>query len=108
MEKLTRKKTLREVVDGLAALIVRATEASHGAAVVHAEVNPELNGCSGAGIEPWGLALDHRGVLDSLVAMIAERTGYPPEMLTPDLNLEARSEERRVGKEGRSRWLPNH
>jgi acyl transferase domain-containing protein/NAD(P)H-dependent flavin oxidoreductase YrpB (nitropropane dioxygenase family)/NAD(P)-dependent dehydrogenase (short-subunit alcohol dehydrogenase family)/acyl carrier protein len=82
MEQITRKKTLREVVDGCTALLAEQSE-------------PVTNGASNGAVpvpaveKVQAMALDAKGVADALIAMISERTGYPPEMLDLDLNIEA-------------------
>jgi acyl transferase domain-containing protein/NAD(P)H-dependent flavin oxidoreductase YrpB (nitropropane dioxygenase family)/NAD(P)-dependent dehydrogenase (short-subunit alcohol dehydrogenase family) len=72
MEALTRKKTLREVADGLAELVAERA----GAAPAVASERPKQG-------------LDKNGITGALTALISERTGYPAEMLGLDLNIEA-------------------
>ena len=96
MEQITRRKTLREVVEGCHALLagqsgqtpvgqtpVGQTPVGQTQTVVAAP------GSDAPAAAKTGAVLDARGVADTLVAMISERTGYPPEMLGLDLDIEA-------------------
>ncbi|MCS6926301.1 MAG: SDR family oxidoreductase [Candidatus Binatia bacterium] len=47
----------------------------------------EANGINGAAREP--AALGHEQLTQTLLQIVSERTGYPPEMLDLDLNMEA-------------------
>jgi NAD(P)-dependent dehydrogenase (short-subunit alcohol dehydrogenase family)/acyl carrier protein len=70
MEQLTRVKTLRGVVEALGPVAVAAPAAPSAAAVPSA-VEPVVD------------------VLGLLLEVVAERTGYPPEMLGAEQDLEA-------------------
>jgi acyl transferase domain-containing protein/NAD(P)H-dependent flavin oxidoreductase YrpB (nitropropane dioxygenase family) len=86
MEQITRRKTLREVVDGCYALLCEHTgQAGNGAA----KSNGHVAVAAPAPAKVQAATLDAKGVAEALIAMISERTGYPPEMLDLDLNIEA-------------------
>ena len=97
MEQITRRKTLREVVEGCHALLgelaVPATPNVAAASNGHGAANGTGNGHAHAAAAPAAVASvvvpDQRSVADALIGMISERTGYPPEMLDLDLNIEA-------------------
>ncbi|MEL7208550.1 MAG: acyltransferase domain-containing protein, partial [Actinomycetota bacterium] len=64
------------------------------AAALSAASDPEpsvaaAEAVSDAAGAPPGPPPDRDAVLDAVLAIVAERTGYPPEMLDPDLDLEA-------------------
>src|SRR3546814_11393822 len=98
MERFTKAKTLAAIV----AELQKLASATAPAVAVSIDVS--------SSVAVVAAAIDFTA---ALIGIVAERTGYPPEMLAMDADLEAdRSEERRVGKECvstcRSRWSPYH
>jgi acyl transferase domain-containing protein/NAD(P)H-dependent flavin oxidoreductase YrpB (nitropropane dioxygenase family)/NAD(P)-dependent dehydrogenase (short-subunit alcohol dehydrogenase family) len=93
MDRLTRLKTLREVIEGITSALQHGfTKAAHDdepvwvaegarAAVLPgvASVIPDIDPNPAEGETLTG----------KLINIVSERTGYPPEMLNLDLNLEA-------------------
>jgi acyl transferase domain-containing protein/NAD(P)H-dependent flavin oxidoreductase YrpB (nitropropane dioxygenase family)/NADP-dependent 3-hydroxy acid dehydrogenase YdfG/acyl carrier protein len=75
LEELTRAKTLREVIAGVERL-ASVTESPAPAAPADAVTAPEPT----VGAE-WLSA--------QLISVVSDRTGYPPDLLAPDANLEA-------------------
>ena len=75
--ELTRIRTLRGIIDALTAA---------PAARVPAQGGP---GRGAPVVASTGVELDPDVVLDALIELISERTGYPAAMLDPDLDLEA-------------------
>src|SRR2546422_11146758 len=86
-------------VDGLvdAALRIRAPQVAEGGHVHHVGVR---------GVDHD--AADRPGVLEPHVGPFLPAVGGLVDAVAPPLRAEARSEERRVGKECRSRWSPYH
>ncbi len=81
MEQLAGAKTMRSIID----VIVAMSDAP--AAAESAPVQPALS--AGHGVSGSSLAVDPGQLQPTLVRIVADRTGYPAEMLTGDVNLES-------------------
>lgn len=86
-------RTVRELVEGQRQVMLRYLDPSSAVAAMHletalpAQAAPAKNDGSVADIQVEASA--PVTPLEALVATVSERTGYPPEMLDPDLDLEA-------------------
>lgn len=87
-------RTVRELVEGQRQVMLRYLDP--GSAVAAMQLEPlhdarpaqAANGAAVTGLSP-DAALPAITPLEALVATVSERTGYPPDMLDPDLDLEA-------------------
>lgn len=73
MDRLTSLKTLRDIAAAIGGALAPAADATAPATAVTAPAP----------------AAERRDVMTELVELVSERTGYPKEMLDPDLNIEA-------------------
>lgn len=75
LEDLTRAKTLRDVIAAVERL---ASAADSSAPAKPADA-----------VSPAASAIDAEWLRAQLLSVVSDRTGYPPELLAPDANLEA-------------------
>jgi hypothetical protein len=83
MEKLTGVRTLQGILDRLFEQIgsaVAEVSAAHSQAAGHADIQIPAQASP---------AFDKTALTAQLVSIVSERTGYPPEMLDLNLDLEA-------------------
>src|SRR5256886_4869598 len=98
----------------LLARTTRSVAPTEAGAQLIARLRPALGDIRGALDLVSGLRDRPAGLLRLVVSPIAATTGLAPKLGQfardyPDVLLDGtRSEERRVGKEGRSRWSPDH
>jgi len=92
IENLSKLKTLRAIIDwiadkaaelGMTASAPAGSSAS-AASAASAEAAPAAQTTAGSGGRP-----SKQEITDKLLALVSQRTGYPPEMLNLDLDLEA-------------------
>jgi acyl transferase domain-containing protein/NAD(P)H-dependent flavin oxidoreductase YrpB (nitropropane dioxygenase family) len=87
-------RTVRELVEGQRQVMLRYLDPGSAVAAMQLEPRhdarpaPTANGAAVTGLAP-DAALPALTPLEALVATVSERTGYPPDMLDPDLDLEA-------------------